>query len=468
MPAGSLAGGGCISANGNVTLLEVAMQDCTAQSSAPTYSMHGGAIHSAGNVRLEAGVFMRNNKVISTTSDARGGAIHAIGVVSVTGNGVEIITNTASPGPGQAAQGGGIYAGNGIAGTHTALISSNVAGGDLSDGGGIYSNAGALASRWELRSNHANRHGGGIYLAGAAILGNMLIVENSADFGAGVYADAALTLNSSMVADNQASSFGGGVEAKHDLTLNNSTIIGNSAETNGGGIRVLRNASINKSTISSNSAKGTAGARLGWLQTTSLITVDQSTITNNQSSDSTNGAGLWLYGNARIRNSTIYNNRAENGDGSRHGSGISLGSTGAQLELVSSIVSRNRINKIGTICLPPTNCFDNIAQSSGSAATIAGQANLIGTSLISLPTDTIQSDSPGLGTLEDNGGPTPTHLPNSTSAAIDAGVDNGFTTDQRGDGFPRVIGVQADIGAVEAGGSLPPEEDDIFADGFED
>src|SRR5206468_3354769 len=52
--------------------------------------------------------------------------------------------------------------------------------------------------------------------------------------------------------------------------------------------------------------------------------------------------------------------------------------------------------------------------------------------------------------LADNGGPTPTHLPGTGSAAIDHGSNpGGLTADQRGV-FPRVNGPAADIGAVEA------------------
>jgi len=42
-----------------------------------------------------------------------------------------------------------------------------------------------------------------------------------------------------------------------------------------------------------------------------------------------------------------------------------------------------------------------------------------------------------------------THKPSTESPAIDAGAANGQLTDQRGAGFPRVIGAQADIGAFE-------------------
>ncbi len=62
-------------------------------------------------------------------------------------------------------------------------------------------------------------------------------------------------------------------------------------------------------------------------------------------------------------------------------------------------------------------------------------------------------------TLQDNGGPTPTHALLVASPAIDAGdnllaVDgsgNALTTDQRGPGFNRIFGGTVDIGAVEHG-----------------
>ncbi|MEL7039866.1 MAG: choice-of-anchor Q domain-containing protein, partial [Cyanobacteria bacterium J06592_8] len=61
---------------------------------------------------------------------------------------------------------------------------------------------------------------------------------------------------------------------------------------------------------------------------------------------------------------------------------------------------------------------------------------------------------PQLGPLQDNGGPTFTQALLPGSPAIDAGSANGLTTDQRGTGFVRVFGSQADIGAFEV--QTPP------------
>jgi predicted outer membrane repeat protein len=61
---------------------------------------------------------------------------------------------------------------------------------------------------------------------------------------------------------------------------------------------------------------------------------------------------------------------------------------------------------------------------------------------------------PGLSALANNGGPTETMLPLATSPAVDAGLIP-FPTppnvDQRGAGFPRVLGGRVDIGALETG-----------------
>ena len=83
--------------------------------------------------------------------------------------------------------------------------------------------------------------------------------------------------------------------------------------------------------------------------------------------------------------------------------------------------------------------------------TIAGSNNLIGStsSVIAIPADSVTGD-PGLMPLAYNGGATRTHALRSDSPGIDAGNnDSDLASDQRGDGYPRVIGASADIGAFE-------------------
>ena len=71
---------------------------------------------------------------------------------------------------------------------------------------------------------------------------------------------------------------------------------------------------------------------------------------------------------------------------------------------------------------------------------------------------------PMLGSLQDNGGFTKTHLPAPGSPAIDAGdPGNCSGVDQRGVARPQ--GARCDIGSVEV---TPADNDHIFADGFEE
>jgi len=101
--------------------------------------------------------------------------------------------------------------------------------------------------------------------------------------------------------------------------------------------------------------------------------------------------------------------------------------------------------------------------SCGSGCTIGGSNNLIRLvdNSTTVPPDTLTSD-PQLAPLANNGGiltgapghsltlPMPTHLLFAGSPAVDGGSNpEGFTFDQRGDGFPRVVGGGPDIGALE-------------------
>src|SRR5205823_4181661 len=73
------------------------------------------------------------------------------------------------------------------------------------------------------------------------------------------------------------------------------------------------------------------------------------------------------------------------------------------------------------------------------------------------PNGNIVGLDPFLGPLQNNGGPTLTHLLETGSPAIDAGIasqavdQNGqpLVFDQRGPGFPRFSGLFVDIGSTE-------------------
>ncbi len=157
--------------------------------------------------------------------------------------------------------------------------------------------------------------------------------------------------------------------------------------------------------------------------------------------------GIFSKGPLALYNSTIAFNSE---DQVLSGAGIYAQST---VKLVSTIVAKNTYTQNGAD-------YDFFCKTPCVTGTVTGNNNLIMVSNAA-PPDTLTGD-PQLAPLGDNGGPTQTHALMIGSPAIDAGANPlGFTTDQRGTGFPRVVGTQADIGAYEA------PTDVIFANGFE-
>jgi len=93
----------------------------------------------------------------------------------------------------------------------------------------------------------------------------------------------------------------------------------------------------------------------------------------------------------------------------------------------------------------------------GACGHLTSDHSLIGTLVGTTFTDkggTILGQLPLVAPLGDNGGPTQTHALLPDSPAINAGpvpvaTFEGNANDQRGEGFPRVVGPAVDIGAYE-------------------
>jgi len=104
---------------------------------------------------------------------------------------------------------------------------------------------------------------------------------------------------------------------------------------------------------------------------------------------------------------------------------------------VNSDLSDN-LATMPTFTVNATNsAIQNICPSPSCEITVSGSGNLIAV-------------EPMLAPLANNGGPTQTHALLAVSPALNAGSNPlNLTTDQRGTGFPRVVGAAADIGAFE-------------------
>jgi hypothetical protein len=129
-----------------------------------------------------------------------------------------------------------------------------------------------------------------------------------------------------------------------------------------------------------------------------------------------------------VKNSTVaFNSAGTSTGGGIHNAGI--------LTIESTLVVNNSAATGPDVNGAVTAYYSLIGSSAG--ATITGTMNKLDV-------------DPLLAALADNGGPTKTHALLAGSPAINAGNNPaGLTTDQRGPGFPRVIGGQADIGAFE-------------------
>lgn len=294
---------------------------------------------------------------------------------------------------------------------------------------------------------------GSLQLSNATISG--CLIEGSYVGGGGVAASKGVSLNASIVTGNIVNSdagstgqgVGGGIYSHGDFysrysTISNNTIRGEHAD--GGGVAVsFGSAYLRATTISGNSARTIGGLEVlddGDSYTTKIL---NSTISGN-SAVSIGGAEIGTP--LVVANSTVaFNTISVNQDGA----GL-VTPNATPVDLESSIIALNT----SPYGLRDTN-FNGA---------VTGANNLVTESAVPLPGDTI-SACPLLGRLGDNGGNTFTHrlLPNSP--ALDAGNNaSGLTYDQRGNGHPRTVGTQTDIGAFESAGGTA---DEIFGSEFE-
>lgn len=429
----------------------------------------GGCIQSSASVKLIDAV-VNNCSVVQTDPIAgiEGGAIRALDEVTLIRSGVGNGSLTSSIGY---VHGGGIWAGNKITMQDGSIVAYNEAIG----GSGGYARGGGLATAWNhgyievvnsiimqntVSNTDTYADGGGAYAYGYSTIWGSFVYQNKClgtgnkAFGGGLFlAGGGQLVKGTYIFANHADSAGGGLYVKNDILVQDSSISGNDAIRNAGALWALHSADIENSTIAGNTADlGVGGISIGGT-TTEPSTIVQSTIALNEADDSSNGAGVYLRGDAVIMNSTITGNKGSMASQQDHGMGIAL-ADGVSLEMTSTIVSANTANQLPS---------DIGMAFSGQSATIDGHHDLIGYSTESLASlgYSISSNQPQLGTLQDNGGRTATMLPLPNSPAIYAGYDNFFQWDQRGAGFTRTGWRGTDIGAAQRDG------DGIFADGFD-
>ncbi|MCB1921848.1 MAG: right-handed parallel beta-helix repeat-containing protein, partial [Candidatus Competibacteraceae bacterium] len=298
----------------------------------------------------------------------------------------------------------------------------------------------------------------------SATISGLTIKEGKSSYGGGINNNGYLTLNQVTVSDNTATNSGGGISSGGYLTLNQVTVSNNASDSgNGGGISLGGTATITNTVIDSNQTGGSYG---GGIYAGSTLTITNSTLSNNGSFGC--GGGIYINSGSKtvnITNSTLSGNVAHtNGGGICNSSGnvtvtnstltanLAIQYGGGISGFTSGFTLHNSIVAGNTALNGPEIVGNSDAE---SASSLFGENGVSGVQGLTPPaTEVIAGPlSSVIGPLADNGGPTQTHALVAGSPAINAGdnslIPAGITTDQRGDGFPRIVGGTVDIGAIE-------------------
>ncbi len=366
-----------------------------------------------------ARIVQNSSDALLTLSDVTltGGDAPTHGGAVLSTAGPVILTGVHATGNRAAGYGGAIYHDSD---STLSVLDSTIADNTAFDYGGAMAVYGGLAIESSTIADNSvtadDAYGGGIYVhpsaPGAAWIVSSTVQRNHADgpaaLGGGVYVDAnALEITDSTIADNTAGADGGGVYAYYDTRIVRSTVSGNQAGGRGGGVLSFADVEIESSTIASNIA-GVAGGGVageGFTVSTTYVTLDRN--------EAPAGANVDLAGGVLSAFATV----VADAIGAESCAGVVGGSLGHNYEAGSGV------------------CGFEAA------------------------TDVRSGESPGLGELGANGGPTLTEAPSPDSPLVNAigATDPGCSgVDQRG--VPRPQDGACDIGAVELdpGGSDRP------------
>ena len=303
---------------------------------------------------------------------------------------------------------------------------------------------------------------------------------------------------SGLTAKHGRSAFAGGILSQHDSALALGTLSlvrvvvteneaaassGSQAVATGGGVLAEGALVVRESTISANQVNADAGtdqtvARYGGIGAFRSLQIIASTISGNTVEAVSPGSqvvasegGIGAFGVTTIERSTISANSVTAADGTSQTVAQAGGlSSFSNLTLSNSTVTANSVTSTQSAMAANLNVFGTNLIRSTIVSAPQGGANCVGGTTtsggfniedgancgFSQPTDRSGTD-PGIGLLQNNGGPTLTHALLPGSAAIDSGNAFGATADQRGLPRPRdLAGIAnglgsdgSDVGAYE-------------------
>lgn len=411
--------GGAIFHNGGggVGVRQIVMRDCRFEDNRATntdaLNAYGGALYSLSSGFSDVFMVVENCTFASNRADNGGGALALDGVQSVSGNRGTITGSTFTQNQVTLAGPGGAI------GTNVDAFGLFYV--DLVDSV-FQDNAAPTASPLGVGGALS------VFSGGATVRGS-LFTGNTAQVGGAIAGTVTL--------------------------VENSTICNNSAINEGGGLRLdAFTSTILRSTVCSNAVTTSDVAQFGGgavAKQAGNLTIERSTLEGNVA---VRGAGIAFAGNDLIlRSNTIV-----------APSPLPAGALGSVLRYTNAdaadtlfFFNNILIGQCSYTTAPnPDSALSNI-EASGNTC------RLLLAPLQSGNQTAVSGSSVNLGPLADNGGATDTRLPQAPSIAIDLGANTACSAlDQRG--YQR-NDPQCDIGAVEVGGTAPPEV--ILADGFE-
>lgn len=348
--------------------------------------------------------------------------------------------------------------------------------------GGIYSSSTLHLTGVEMTYNHSPGQGGAVlaFSSQDVRIDQCFIHGNYADGAGGGLGgqNSTMTVSQSTFGDNGSAGSGGAISVNGgSLALNDSVIVANVAPS-GGAISSSGSIQVNYSTLSGNMA--TNGGAFGTSASSSEIVIAHSTVNNNSAQQKGGVLATGTGGKFTVIDSTLSGNTA----GTK--GGVLYGHKYPNVALTNATISGNSAASGGAFYLTGDGNYgttmlasSNSIVSANSAATgkdfagnfqsLTGSNNLFGAAMNTPPFNAgananLFTDSPGLGPLADNGGPTRTMALLAGGAAINAGSNAAAAAlpfDQRGVDFVRVAEGTVDIGAYEYAA------DRLFANGFE-
>ena len=283
----------------------------------------------------------------------------------------------------------------------------------------VDSRASASISGLTIEGGATPLSGGGLYSMGTLTLTDCTISGNSARSGGGLENTGVATITDCTFSGDTVTYYGGGLENQGVATITGCTFSDNTARE-GGGVFNSSKASIGTMTLSDCTISGNSAVLgTGLVNGLGMTTLTACTISGN--SAYFGSAGLYNHGGSTstifLTDTIVAGNTSTNGEDDDIGGRQAGGVTGSY----------------------------NLIGPGGSGGVSGGvNGNIVLTSLAGL----------GLGTLADNGGPTPTIALLPGSPAIEAGTAvAGLTTDQRGQPLDSP---DPDIGTFQTQTDQPP------------